>query len=297
MLVLIGFPVTIDLSVGQGGIDLDTGRVQYVDFETNAPITDGNLLAQASARDGFRFFSGSNEVVWKIDRTEIPTRNRNNGVNFIDERASNVQIDGSGNYVSGLAVNTTIQGDSNDLIEVGGNIQVFGNNVSASGSINGVFVVNNASGSSVSIASGSEGIVAFNPTQPITELDNGRTIIGNAKLEGNQYEDYFNVSVSAGSTTYLTGSQAELYFHHHFQWSGGNGTANVYIPSASLDEYDGIKMRFTTDNGLTASKIVNLIPSDGTIDGGAEKSLTTPYDGLTAQVINGEWLVIQEKAK
>ena len=32
-----------------------------------------------------------------------------------------------------------------------------------------------------------------------------------------------------------------------------------------------------------------------TIDGGAEKSLTTTYDGLTTQNIEGEWIVIQEK--
>ena len=285
----------VDLRVSNNGIDLDTGRVEYVDFETGLPVIDSNVISQASTRDGFRYFSGSNEVVWKPNRTETPTRNVNNGVNFIDERATNVNVQGNGNLISGLALDTTIIGNNNNLIETEGNIQIFGNNVSALGSIDNIFVVNNTTGS-VSIESGSNNVIAFNPQYPITALDSGRTIIGNAYLEGNQYEDYTNVVVSPGSTIYLTGSAVDR-FHHHFQWSGTNGTANVYIPSASLAEYDGIKMRFTTDGGLTASKIVNIIPSDGTIDGGAEKALTTPYDGLTAQVINGGWLVIQEKAK
>lgn len=270
-------------------------RVEYVDFETGATITDGDIISQASTRDGFRYFSGSNEVVWKPNRTEKPTRINNNGVNLIDDRAVNTNVQGNGNIVSGLSVDTTIIGNNNNLVETEGNIQIFGNNVSATGSVNNVFVVNNTTGS-VSIESGSNNVIAFNPQYPITELDAGRTIIGNAYLEGNQYEDYTNVVVSPGDTIYLTGSAVDR-FHHHFQWVGVNGTANVYIPSASLAEYDGIKMRFTTNNGLTASKIVNLIPSDGTIDGGSEKALTTPYDGLTAQVINGEWLVIQEKSK
>lgn len=285
----------VDARVSNDGLDITTGRVEYVDFETGLPITDGNIISQASTRDGFRYFSGSNEVVWKPNRTEIPTRNMSNGVNLIDERATNVSIRGNGNIVSGLAIDTTIIGNNNNLIETEGNIQIFGNNVSATGSIDNIFIINNTTGS-VSIESGSNNVIAFNPQYPITALDAGRTIIGNAYLEGNQYEDYTNVVVSPGSTIYLTGSAVDR-FHHHFQWSGTNGTANVYIPSASLAGYDGIKMRFTTDGSLTASKIVNVIPSDGTIDGGAEKALTTPYDGLTAQVINGDWLVIQEKAK
>ena len=56
-------------------------------------------------------------------------------------------------------------------------------------------------------------------------------------------------------------------------------------------------MRFTTDGNLTGARTVTLVPSDGTVDGAAEKTLVTPYDGLTVQVINSNWLVIQEKTK
>ena len=54
--------------------------------------------------------------------------------------------------------------------------------------------------------------------------------------------------------------------------------------------------RFTTDDTLTASNVVNLTPvGGGTIDGGAEEPLNTPYDGMTAEVINGQWIVVQRK--
>ncbi len=284
----------VDARVSNDGLDLDTGRVEYVDFETGLPLTDGNIISQASTRDGFRYFSGSNEVVWKPNRTELPTRINSNGVNLIDERAVNVNVQGNGNIVSGLAVDTTIVGNNNNLVETAGNIQIFGDNVSATGSIDNVFVVSNSG--SVSIESGSQSIIAFNPTLPITELDNGRTIIGNAKLEGNQYEDYNVVDVVPGGTYYLTGS-AEVNFHNHFRYTGANGNASVYIPSASIASDDGLKMRFTTDGNLSGARTITLIPSDGLIDGQAEKALSTPYDGLTAQIILDNWLVIQEKTK
>ena len=283
----------VDARVSNDGINLDTGRVDYVDYETGLPLTNGTIISQASSRDGFRYFSGSNEVVWKPNRTNIPTRNVSNGVNLIDERATNVNVQGNGNIVSGLAVDTTIVGNNNNLIETEGNIQIFGDNVSASGSVNNIFVVSNSG--SVSIESGSQSIIAFNPTQPITELDNGRTIIGNIQTQGNQFEDYETLNINPGDTIYLTGS-SDVNFHHHLKWIGANGTARVYLPSASLDINNGRQMRYTTDGALSGARTIYLTPSDGLIDGIAEKPLNTPYDGLTTQVINGDWLVIQAKA-
>jgi len=281
----------VDARVSNDGIDLNSGRVEYVDYETGLPLTDGNVISQASSRDGFRYFSGSNEVVWKPNRTSIPTRNISNGVNLIDERATNVNVQGNGNIVSGLAINTTIVGDNNNLIETEGNIQIFGNDVSATGSINDIFVVNNSG--SASIESGSANIIAFNPTAPITPADSGKTIIGNAKLEGSQQQTYETIVVSPGSTTYLTSSNVP--YHHHIEWSGIGGTANVYIPSSSLAENDGLEMKFTTDGNVSATKIVNIIPSDGLIDNASETTLINAYDSRTAQIINSDWQVIQSK--
>ena len=83
--------------------------------------------------------------------------------------------------------------------------------------------------------------------------------------------------------------------HTHIRWAGVNGTSTIYIPSGSIAE-DRLQLRFTSDGTLGASKVVNITPLGGTtIDGNAEEPLTTPYDGMTAQLLNNEWQVIQRK--
>ena len=138
-------------------------------------------------------------------------------------------------------------------------------------------------------------IIALNPVRDITEYDGDKVVMGNAKHQGSYTETYINVEVGPGTTTYLTGSGVNQAFHHHFQWSGSNGNATVFIDDATAPEYDGVQQRFTTDGSLTASKTVTLTPVGGLIDNAAEEALSTPYDGLTAQIINGNWLIIQKK--
>ena len=289
-----------DIGIGVGYSDVTVssvdanGRVVYEDYETGATITDPALLQNASSRDGFRYFPGDNEVVWVQDRQSVPSNNTVRGVNYVDERAINVRVEGNGNTVGPYVRNSSIVGSGNTLMDVGGKVNIFGDNVSAEGVIDNLYVVN-LTGSAI-IESGSNNVIAFNPTKPITPLDAGRTILGTTVTQGQQYETYVNVEVGPGTITYLTGSAGTTEdFHHHFNYTGANGTATVYMPSASLAINDGLQMRFTTNATLNASKVVNLIPSDGTIDGGAEKALTEAYDGITAQVLNGEWLVIQAK--
>ena len=268
------------------------GRVEYVDFETDAPITDANLLSQASSRDGFRYFSGSNEVVWKQERTNIPTSNVSNGINFIDDRAVNVRVDGSGNNIGGYIQNSTIVGSNNNLLDGVNNINIFGDNVELSGSVNKAFVVNQTG--SVLITD-TQDIIALNPVRPINGYNNNKVVIGNVLNQGAQYETYNVIEASAGFVYHLTGSGVQDRFHHHFTWSGSNGTATIYIEDSTQPEYDGLLQRFTTDASLDASKAIYLTPVSGTIDGSAEEPLNKPYDGMTAEVINGQWIVVQRK--
>lgn len=278
-----------DLTIGSIN---DDGTVEYVDFETGEVITDAGLVNNASGRDGYTYYSGSTTAVWGLDRQNVPSTN-NNGINFIDDRSQNTIVRGRGNTVGPYVTDSTIIGDNNNVLTGVGSINVFGNNVYTSGSVYNAFVVN--SSGSVVIESGSQNIIAFNPIYPITEYDTNKVIIGNSKREGSQTETYINVEVSASQVIYLTGSIVSDNFHHHFQWIGGNGVATVYIDDATNPAFDGLQQRFTTNDSLTASKVVNLTPISGSIDGGAEEALTTPYDGMTAQIINGDWLIIQRK--
>ena len=284
-----------DIYVGGGDV-LVGGGVKYSYWDTDLPYTGS--IVEAGNRDGFTVFSGSSEGSWLPNRTSIPASNRVVGSNYVDERVYHTDIIGSGNIVLGNIANSTVKGDNNTIQEATSDIHLFGNNIligqSGTGSVEDAYIISPGTGS-VTVSSGSN-IIALNPVFPITEVDSGRTIIGNAVLQGSQFETYTNVPVSASAIVYLTGSAALDNFHHHFQWSGGNGSAIVFIEDNTDVTLDGVKARFTTDGNLTASKTVFLTPfPSGSIDGTAEITLSIPYDGLTLQVINGEWIVIQQK--
>ena len=269
-----------------------TGGVVYNDWNTDTPITSSVVVEQAGYRDGLFVYSGS-VVLGTPKRPIEPNDNIVIGVNYIDERANGLIIQGSGNEIQGNVKDSIIVGSNNIVRDETRGSNIFGSNVNLAYNVDSVFIVNTTTGSLL-VPTGSQNVIAFNPTEPITAQDNGRTIVGNIQTQGNHYEKYQTLSINPGDTIYLTGS-SDINFHHHLQWVGANGTAIVFLPSASLAINDGRQMRYTTDGALGGSKTIYLTPSDGTIDGNPEKALNTPWDGLTAQVINGNWLVIQEK--
>ena len=281
----------------------------YVDIEATGPFGGGVIVyededggvasppdaEEAGRRDYFSVYSGS--IGGYALQSPVSSTNTNNGINYVDDRVSNTIIRGSGNVIEVPIDNGEIRGDENNIYNATGQVNIFGNNVTLgtqlTGSVTNAFIVSNIADTTTIVSASN--IVALNPVREITEYDNNKVIQGNTKHQGSYTETYINVPVGPGTTTYLTGSSIDQAFHHHFQWTGANGNAIVYIDSALLPEYDGVQQRFTTDNSLTASKTVTLTPIGGLIDGAAEEALSTPYDGLTAQIINGGWLIIQKK--
>jgi len=286
-----------DIVVNDGGV-FPGGGVVYSDWGSGVTYT-GSIL-EAGYRDGFQVFSGSNTGNWLPNPTPIPHDNRIVGSNYVDERVSNVDIIGNGNVVAGNIRNSSIVGNDNNIKESTRDIHIFGNNINVqstgTGSVNDLFIVS-PNTTPVAVTTGSN-IIALNPINDINAVDANRVVIGNLKIQGSAYEDYLNVECGPGSVTYLTGSIWDNVFHFHFEYtSSTNGTAQVFIESPFGAEVDGEQKRFTTSGDLTASKLVNIAPITGSIDGLPEKALSTPYDGLTVAVINEEWQVIQEKAK
>ena len=289
-----------DLTVSDDGLNID-GTVTYVNVDDGLPPTgSGNqeLVGRVASMDGYTY-TPNDEAKANWDTAPIVdngnTRgNSSLGNNDIAYDVTQVSVIGNGNIVRDKVKQTTIMGSNNEIESYAYNVTLYGDNNFVSSSANNIFVAN---ANDIQIGNISSSVI-LNPTHDLTAEDSGRVIIGNAKLQGQQYETYVNVDVVPGGTYYLTGSTGtDLDFHHHFRYTGANGNAQVYIPSASLASDDGLKMRFTTDGNLTGARTVTLTPSDGTIDGSAEKTLITPHDGLTAQVINGNWIVIQEKTK
>lgn len=82
-------------------------------------------------------------------------------------------------------------------------------------------------------------------------------------------------------------------------WSGGVGSADLYLPRAITSENKQI--RFLSDSTLAANKIVVLRPNAAdtgvTIDGASSYNLDRDYEGVMVMCHNGQWWVIQRKSK
>lgn len=307
----------VDITVG--GFDA-SGKVEYIDFNSGATIDDYPTVSIAGRKDGFTVWADANDsasvsVIDQYKDNAIETV-RSFGANTIDPTSENTLVVGSGNIIRRQSTDNVVLGSGNDIgagtinstivgknntIEFnttsseGREITVFGDNVTVGGAVGNSFIISNDTGS-VSIVTGSN-FVALNPSLDIQAWDNDNVVIGNLRRQGNQYENYRVLEGGPGETYDLSNGESG-YFHYHLTYTSSvNGTTIVYLPSASLDENKDIQFRFTTDDTLTASKLVSITPVGGElIDGGAEVSLTEPYDGVTAQNIEGEWIVIQAKA-
>ena len=276
--------------IGGDGIEPPTtpvGEIKYKDWYTGENISNETVINTAGYRDGFFVYSGS--IVLDTLDLPVPTTNNINGVNYVDIRANNVNINGSGNEI-GFVSNANIVGENNYINGIVESVNIFGNNVSTTGSVNDIFIINTTT-SSVSIDSGSN-IISFNPIDDITSVDDGKVVLGNVKTQGSTSGTYTNIIATSGSTTYLTGSSNLNISHYSISWSGTIGTQIFFIPDPSTLSIDGLQQRFTTDGTVDGSKNVYIAPVAGTINGLSEVLLDTTYQSILCQVINSEWVIL-----
>jgi len=100
------------------------------------------------------------------------------------------------------------------------------------------------------------------------------------------------VASAGGSSTYSGDNNiVEL------QWTGGNGTYTLNVPSATAIPYRVI--RFVTDGTFPggASHKINITAQAGeTIDGDPDFEISKVYEGVSIWSTGTEWIVIQAKA-
>jgi len=101
---------------------------------------------------------------------------------------------------------------------------------------------------------------------------------------------YFQIATPGGSDTYT-----ELNNIVDFDWSGGSGTYEYILPSATAIPYR--KIRFVNNSTITASTKVHITaPTGETIDGGAFYEINKAYNGCAVWSDGVQWIVIQAKA-
>jgi len=101
---------------------------------------------------------------------------------------------------------------------------------------------------------------------------------------------YFQTATPGGSATYTQSNNIV-----DFDWSGGSGTYEYILPSATAIPYR--KIRFVNNSTITASTKVHITaPIGETIDGGAFYEINKAYNGCAVWSDGTEWIVIQAKA-
>jgi hypothetical protein len=100
---------------------------------------------------------------------------------------------------------------------------------------------------------------------------------------------YFQLATPGGSDTYTQSNNIV-----DFDWSGGSGTYEYILPSATAIPYRTI--RFVNNSTITASDKIHITaPGTETIDGGAFYVINKPYNGCAVWSDGAQWIVIQAK--
>lgn len=101
---------------------------------------------------------------------------------------------------------------------------------------------------------------------------------------------YFQLATPGGSDTYTESNNIV-----DFDWSGGSGTYEYILPSATDIPYR--KIRFVNNSTVSANTKVHITaPGTETIDGGAFYEINKAYNGCAVWSDGVQWIVIQAKA-
>ena len=157
-------------------------------------------------------------------------------------------------------------------------------------------------------------VVSINANRDIENYENlggddfnGHAYLGSHRTIGAVYSDHKEISMSAGDVLWLTGSDYANDYIYKLGWTGGSGTANIYLPSTDPDQggprdATGYKrmIRFIGDNTLSSSTKINInVSGSDSIDGasGGWYEVSKAYEGIMIYGVSvGEWYVIQKKA-
>lgn len=120
---------------------------------------------------------------------------------------------------------------------------------------------------------------------------------GNSTLQGLDHQGFqmenINDVESSNGSTYNVQSSDFMIFN---TWVGVNGSATINLPDAT--ENEGRLLRFKSDSTISANTYINLVPATGDlIDGNSEFAFNRDYDGVMILAHNGDWYIIQRKAK
>ena len=310
-------------------------------FSTYGDKVVWNTLKPTNAR----FTSQTNLGLNDVDESAETIDTRGDG-NVIQNNVSTARVEGSDNLIQGYSKFVTVKGTNNTIeagVENSAILQSNTSSISEDTTLSTIIGGDNTiiSGSNKSVAIGQDltiqggnsniaignfdtttktvkdliNTVVINPNRDLETWENlggddfsGRAYLGSYNQIGALYRETKQITVGPGDTLYLTGSDYAHDYFHLMSWSGGNGTAIVYLPESNPNnlgtnrDSNGYKreLRFFTDNTVNANDKIRItaIGTD-TLDGGVGNyyELKKPFDGITLFApISGSWFNIQTKA-
>ena len=156
--------------------------------------------------------------------------------------------------------------------------------------------------------------VVINPNRDITSRElaggddfSGRAYMGSHQTIGAVFADNKSITMSAGQVLQLTGSEYANDYIYHLSWTGGSGTAQLYLPESDpanvgLREAHGYKrmIRFICDNSVNANDKIQITAQPGdSVDGasGGWFEVKRAFEGVMLYAPeSGSWYVMQQKA-
>ena len=311
-------------------------------FSTYGDKVVWNTLKPTSAR----FTSQTNLGLNNVDESAetIDTRGDNNTV---QNNVIGARVEGTSNLVQGYSQFVTIKGTNNTIENNVENSAILQSNTSSisegttlSTIIGGEDTI--ISGSNQSVAIGQNiivqggnsnivvgnfdtqtrttkdliNVVVINPNRDLESWENlggndfsGRAYIGTQQTIGAVFRDNKKLTMYAGATLELTGSDYANDYIYDLTWNNvsGSGTATIYLPEADPNNVIGKdsqgylrELRFITDNTVNASDKINITAqSTDDLEGavGGSYLISKNYEGVTLYApTSGSWFITQKKA-
>jgi len=119
--------------------------------------------------------------------------------------------------------------------------------------------------------------------------------------QNNTFNSYLvpvDITVQDGIDLYLTGSAYANTAMIHIDWTGANGTMDLYLPDATAAVNVNRSIRFISDNTFETNTRAELTPLPGqTLDNSAGSyTINKAYEGIMVWSDGVEWYRIQTKA-
>jgi len=328
---------------GSGNQDL-LGKVAPLDNLTlyDSGIASGSVIWKAlppQNTNGVRPIKSLGDNNINFGANEVTAVGNNNTVG---DQTSIVNIQGTGNVVESFSQYVSITGDNNSITDSStkSSIQysttssiknstlstiIGGENTIISGSNKSIVIgqdtITQGGNSNIVIGNYDTNVrtvkdlintVVINPNRDLESWENisgndfnGRAYIGGAQTIGAIYRDTKKLNVIAGTTIWLTGSEYANDFVYDIKYTGGTGTANIYLPTTDPNNLVGSRdslglnreIQFITDLNVDASHIVNINPSGSDAINGASGvgaiQLNSTFESVKVFSPNsGSWTII-----